>query len=277
MTLEGADEFYFDYIAPDGDILLLDRLCQSLFAVNQIVDVDEDLVDNEPGNIPGEDEGLVRFNCTNPTYTVPFGYQTTNFCGNSDAADFNLTVLMDLEASWSAPKDNVCESEDPFSLTDLINDDVQYIQPYHYMGSFEAAADTTFEENMNPPLITEIHYDWYGYDGDAADDHCVLYNYVDDAGTPFDYVDDQYEQLWICEGIEITAPVGTDLSCYGLVFYSDEVDANPATVYNALGTDVAYINVNGDLVETDVTNGVNMELYGTVAVSYTHLRAHETS
>ena len=265
MSLEGADEFYFDYIAPDGDILLLDRLCQSLFAVNQIVDVQEDLVDNEPGNIPGEDEGLVRFNCTNPTYTLPFGYQTSNYCGNSDAALFNLTVLMDLEASWSAPKTNVCENEDPFSLTDLINDDVQYIQPYHYMGSFEAAADTTFEENMNPPLITEIHYDWYGYDGDAADDHCVLYNYVDDAGTPFDYVDDQYEQLWICEGIEITAPVGTDLSCYGLVFYSDEVDANPASVYNALGTDVAYIDVNGQVVETDVTNGVNMELYGMVS------------
>ena len=264
MSLEGADEFYFDYIAPDGDILLLDRLCQSLFAVNQIVDVQEDLVDNQPGTIAGEDEGLVRFNCTNPTYTVPFGYQTANHCGNSAAAGFNLTVLMDLDASWSAPKTDVCESADPFSLTDLINDDVQFIQPYHYTGSFEASAETTLTENMNPPIITELHTDWYGYNEDAADDHCILYNYVDDAGTPFNFVDDQYEQLWICEGIEITAPVGTDLSCYGLVFYSDEVDGDPNSVYNALGHDVAYIDADGQIVETDVTNGIYMDLYGSV-------------
>ncbi len=271
LTEEGGDEFYYDYIAPDGDILDLDRLCWSLFAVNQIQGdsyednpLEEAGVDNENADPDGLDEGLVKFNCTNPTYTVPFGYQTVNACGSSAAAPFSLVVLMDIEEDWHAPKEPICSSEAPFSLTDLINDEVHYIQPYHYEGSFDVTHTETFTENVKPPAITEIHYRWYEYNEDASDDHCILYNYVDDNETPFNNEDDAYEQAWICEGVEISAPIGTDLSCYQLVVYSNHVDADSLSCSNALAHDVAWINEDGELVEQDVTNDVFIDLYGSV-------------
>ncbi len=273
----GADELYFDYIAPDGDILALDRLCRSLFTTSQTEGVDEtDGVDDDgtsdddtqptdPTDSEGaDDEGSVYFTCCVPTYTVPFGYATFNQCGVSAPATFNLTILMDLHAEWDAPKDNICDNE-VLNLTELISDTVQFIAPIKREGSYTASTSTTFDEVIPPPAITEIHYEYYNYDGAATDNHCVAYNYVDNAGTPFDAVDDSYETAYICEGIEISAPVNTDLSCYQLVIY-EENDIDPDSPSNALGADVAYINADGELVETDISEGIYMDLYGTVSV-----------
>ena len=57
------------------------------------IGLEEAGVDNEAG----QDDEVVYFNCSNPTYSIPFAYQTFNQCGFSAPATFYLTVLMDLE------------------------------------------------------------------------------------------------------------------------------------------------------------------------------------
>lgn len=288
LSEAGADELYWNYIAPDGDILNLDRICWSVFAVNQNVGAVTtpagipNTVGTQPGNAykhyaytgaieeagvdneQGLDEGVVRFNCSNPVYTLPFGYElTTTTCG-SNQATFFLTVLMDIEEDWNAPEEPICATDDAFELYDLIDDDVHYIQPYHQDGSWEDEETQTYDENAKPPFISELNFSWYDlYSGESADDHCILYNYVDNAGTPFDVNDDFYASEYICEGIEISAPTGTDLSCYSLVFFTN-TDVDAGNEPNALGQNIAYIDENGMLAETDIVNGVYMSLYGTI-------------
>jgi len=286
LTEAGADEYYYNYIAPDGDSFDLGRLCWQAFAVGQNIGnndahpngckfngytyaIEENGVDNQPGGLSNLDEEIVHFNCSNPVYTLPFHYQvpaTATSCG-SEEGTFYLTVMMDIEDSWSAPEEPVCANADAFSLTDLINDDVHYIQPYTRSGSFEASIDTTLEENMPAPYISEIHYDWYHYNGtgnyneDAADDHCILYNYYSGLSTP-NNADDQYNQEWICEGIEISGIAGTDLSCYELTFFTEEQLAGLNS--NATGYNVIYVGPDGLLHETDVANNEHMQLYGVI-------------
>lgn len=291
LSAAGADEFYYNYIAPGATGQLhLDRLCWQLFAVRQNVGsvdnsptateygsnvqynaythgIEEGADDDQPGGLPNLDEDVVHFNCSNPVFTLPFAYQvppTASTCG-SDVATFYLTVLMDLEELWNAPESPICSGDDPFSLTDLIDDDVHYIQPYHIEGQFTASMDTVLKENAEPPYFSEIHYDYYEYNQDATDDHCIAYNYVDDHGTPANLNDDSYETQWICEGIEISAPVGTDLSCYKLAFFTDDnIDLGHIEGQGALGIDVMYLNANGQLVETDIVDNNFMTLYGII-------------
>lgn len=294
LSALGGDNYYYNYIAPNGDMFRLERLCWQLFAVGQNVgqntnhpngckfngytpfEIEEFEVDNEPGGLSNLDEEIVHFNCANPVYTLPFAYQvppTSTSCGSTEGV-FYLTILMDIEDQWSAPEAPVCANSGEFSLTDLINDEVHYIQPYTRTGSFEASLDTTLEENMPAPYLSEIHYQWYAQYGvtqvgtdasneaaNAADDHCILYNFYAGLNTPSN-ADDAYNQLWICEGIEISAPVGTDLSCYQLAFFRENI--LPDNEANGIGVNVTYVGPDGLLHQTNVAQGNFMQLYGTI-------------
>lgn len=294
LSALGGDDYYYNYIAPNGDVFKIERLCWQLFAVGQNVgqntnhpngckfngytpfEIEEFEVDDQPGGLSNLDEEIVHFNCANPVYTIPFAYQvppTSTSCGSTEGI-FYLTVLMDIEDQWSAPEVPVCANSDDFSLTDLINDEVHYIQPYTRTGSFEASVDTTFEENMPAPYLSELHYQWYAQYGvsqigtaqnavasNASDDHCILYNFYSGLNTP-NNSDDSYNQLWICEGIEISAPAGTDLSCYQLAFFKEEV--LPNTVANGIGVNVTYVGPDGLLHQTNVAQNSFMQLYGIV-------------
>lgn len=265
MTEAGADELYYNYIAPSGDILNQGRLCPSLFVTNQVEGKNEIQNMLEEGGIDNEegyDDDLVFFTCANPTYTLPFNYQLLTGCG-SNLAQFNLTVLMDIEEDWSLPKESICENADPLNLTQLIDDTVHYILPTELEGSFTATKTETFAENMKPAQITEIHNQWYDYDGEPTDDHHVTYNYVDDNGTPFNNQDDTYTKWNFTEGIELSAPTGTDLSCYQLVFYGDQ-DVNPNSPNSSLGVNILYIDSTGLPNETDIDDGEYMQLYGSI-------------
>lgn len=294
LSLAGADEYYYNYIAPNGDVLNLNNLCWQLFAVGQNVgqnnnhpngckfngytpfELEEAGVDNEPTGLPNLDEEIVHFNCSNPVYTLPFAYQvpaTSTSCGSTEGI-FYLTILMDIEDNWSAPEVPVCANADAFSLTDLIDDEVHYIQPYTRTGSFEASITEEFEENMPAPFLSELHYQWYNQfgvstvgtpqnaaAGNASDDHCILYNFYTGLNTP-NNSDDAYNQLWICEGIEISAPVGTDLSCYKLAFFREQ--SLPGSNFTGTGVNITYVNANGLLQQTNVAQNQFMQLYGTI-------------
>jgi hypothetical protein len=277
----GADELYFDYVAPNGDVMHLDRLCHTIFVGGQIVNT-APWVNPENGLQGGINDGdVVRFECQTQTYTIPFTYQIlgngSTTC-SSDAAAFFLTVLMDYEENWngSAPgsadpavheagdhgyevlKEGVCDYSET-NLNQYIDDVVHFIPPMHFEGSYDTTATFTFEENVKNPDFTELHYSHYGYPGTAADDHCVVYNFIDDNNTPFDNTDDSFDSWNFCEGIEISAEVGSELSCYGLVFYT-----NNSPNGRGLATDVTYIGVDGMPHTTDVANGIYMQLYGRV-------------
>jgi len=278
-----ADELYFEYIAPNGDILDLDRLCHVLFTGGQIINT-ADYVNVENGDTNGDgtsnnnDDDEVEFTCETMTYTLPFGYQLlpggpgTTQCGSNQAI-FYLTILMDGEENWNnysidnpegTLKTAVCDYSTT-NLNTLIDDEVHWIAPIKAEGSVDESETFTFEENVKDPLITELKYKSYadGCSFTAADDHCVLYNYVDDNNTPFNGTDDQYTNLQFCDGIEISAPVGTELSCYALVFYNNN-DLLPQTPANGAAFDVTYIAANGLPATTKVSNGRYMQLYGLV-------------
>lgn len=278
-----ADELYFEYIAPNGDILDLDRLCHVLFTGGQIINT-ADYVNVENGDTNGDgtsnnnDDDEVEFTCETMTYTLPFGYQLlpggpgTTQCGSNQAI-FYLTILMDGEENWNnysidnpegTLKTAVCDYSTT-NLNTLIDDEVHWIAPIKAEGSVDESETFTFEENVKDPLITELKYKSYadGCSFTAADDHCVLYNYVDDNNTPFNGTDDQYTNLQFCDGIEISAPVGTELSCYALVFYNNN-DLLPQTSANGAAFDVTYIAANGLPATTKVSNGRYMQLYGLV-------------
>lgn len=280
----GADELYFDYVAPNGDVLKLNQLCATLFVGGQIVNTAPWV--NQENQVPGngfQDGDVVRFECQTQTYTIPFNY---SFSGNgtgtvcaSDNAVFYLTVLQDYEENWngSAPgidsptgshtpgahgydvlKNGVCNGSET-NLNQYIDDIVHYIQPVHYEGSFDTTKTFTFAENVKLPYFSELHYSHYGYPGAAADDHCVIYNYIDNGGTPFNTDDDEFDSWNFCEGIELSAEAGTELSCYGLVFYAPNSPNG-----RGLAVDVTYIGVDGMPHTTDVANGVYMQLYGRI-------------
>ncbi|MBK9461993.1 MAG: hypothetical protein IPN94_21845 [Sphingobacteriales bacterium] len=316
-----GDELYYDYIAPNGDVMHLDRLCHTLFVGKQTINTagnydydpdapNEDLDDyyswnggqygdpsngdvNNDGVVDHNDGDVVEFTCSTMTYTIPFSYQIlpggpgTTQCG-SNTAVFFLTVLMDGEENWNnypitgtpnpdggplpgGPDDTdpegilksaVCDYTE-HNLNTYIDDTVHWIAPIRAEGSYEQTANCTFAENIEDPIISEIEYQHYDYQGAAADDHCVVYNYADDHNTPFNVEDDTYEALQFCEGIEISAGEGTELSCYSLVFYSDQ-DVDLQSPSNALAYDVWYIGADGMPHKTDVANGVYMQLYGLV-------------
>ena len=278
----GADELYFDYVAPNGDIIDLDKLCHVLFVGGQIVNTAPWVnQENEAAGGGFEDDDVVTFECQTQTYTIPFGYQVLGngqtTCSSEEAVFF-LTVLMDYEENWngSAPgsadpeiheagdhgyevlKEGVCDYSET-NLNQYIDDIVHFIPPTHFEGSFDTTATFTFEENVKNPEVSELHYSHYGYTGTAADDHCVVYNFIDDNNTPFNNDDDTFKNWNFCEGIEISAEVGTELSCYGLVFYT-----NSSPNGRGLGADVTYIGVDGMPHTTDVANGSYMQLYGRV-------------
>lgn len=275
----GADEFYFDYIAPSGDILDMSRLDLTLFLGGQTVGVEEfDPITGDP-----LDNNLVEFSCANPTYSIPFNYNVVYEvpCVPADqlTGDFNLTVLMDIEDDWMSPM-VVCENQDPFNLTHLIDDGVQWIQPV--MKSIDTFKTETLELNNYPaPRITEIIYNDYGATSSSIDDHCVLYNYID--LNEFGLTDDPqsaYGTQRFCEGVEISGLTGTDLSCYALAFYdfgeiNQEEPIEDQATY-ALLYDVLYIGPDGLPVETDVQTAADdnldcpfgsnrlMQLYGNI-------------
>jgi hypothetical protein len=222
------------------------------------------------------DDDEVEFTCETMTYTIPFGYQLlpgspgSTQCGSNQAI-FYLTVLMDGEENWnnysiSNPegvlKEAVCDYSEN-NLNTYIDDIVHWISPIKRTGTFDTTATYTFEENIKDPLITELKYKDYGYSGPAADDHCVVYNYVDDNNTPFNAQDDNFTNARFCDGIEISAPEGTELSCYSLVFYSDN-NILPQTPANGAGFDVTYINAMGVPAKTLIANGRYMQLYGLI-------------
>lgn len=249
-----VNEFYFDYIAPNGQILNTDRFCWSLF-------INGKEIRDEFANATDADEiDLAK----NQVYPISFKYELfDNVCG-SDTAVMDLVIFMDYEESWDLDIDEVMCANDSINLSNRINDDVHFITPYRKEGTFTATIDKLFDENMKPPFMSEIHYQYYDYDDFSADEHCVSYNYIDDVNnTPLDLSDDRYEQWDFCEGIEISAPVGTDLSCYALVFYTEN-GIDPTTVPNALGHDVIYMGENGLPIETDIADDKYMQLYGTV-------------
>lgn len=255
MTVAGNDEFYFDYIAPHGGNLKLDRLCWSLFTVSQVEGAEEGNVDT------GDDNNKVEFTCSNPTYTLPFNYELlTGPCG-SNMAQFKLTVLMDVEDRWVLPKNNICENQ-TINLTDAISDKNHWYSGIERQGDFSAEKTMTFAENLWAPYITEIHASYYDYTGEPSDDHHITYNYAtqDNPQFPNDY---DYHQAYFTEGIEISAPVGTDLSCYQLVFYKEQ-DLNPNNPPTALGVNVTYIDSTGLPRETDIDDNEYVQLYGSI-------------
>lgn len=256
---DSQEEFYYDYIAPDGDILYMDRLCRTLFVVSQVVDTNIEPVD---------------FTCGQPTYTLPFTYETMTDCGFVINATWNLTMLMDLDDRWGENhlyEDQIgkvtvaeafCEN-DTLVLTELIDEEAQFIAPTEITGSFDTTIVVTLDENKRNPIISEIHYADYGYDA-SIDDHCVNYNYVNNNGTPFNNMDDTYATCSFCEGIELSGFTDSELSCYALVFYDDNSPnaGNGGSPANALMVDVTYIGPDGEPITTDVSEGKYMQLYG---------------
>jgi len=256
---DSKEEFYYDYIAPDGDVLYMDRLCRTLFVVSQVVNTNIEPVD---------------FTCGQPTYTLPFTYETMTDCGFVINATWNLTMLMDLDDRWgenhlheaTMGKITVAEAfceNDTLVLTELIDEEAQFIAPTELTGSFDTTIVVTLDENKRNPFITEIHYADYGFDA-SIDDHCVNYNYVNNNGTPFNNLDDTYATCSFCEGIELSGFTDSELSCYALVFYDDNSPnaGNGGSPANALMVDVTYIGPDGEPVTTDVAEGKYMQLYG---------------
>ncbi|MCB0514828.1 MAG: T9SS type A sorting domain-containing protein [Bacteroidetes bacterium] len=253
----GEDMFYYDYIAPQGDILQLWRLDRTLFVGGQTVVVEEyDPVTGDPA-----DNNLVEFTCANPTITLPFNYGVLATVPCVDVAalsgEFDLTILMDIEEDWMSPM-VVCENADPMNLTHFISDDVQWIQPVHKEVTITETASLDLN-NYPAPFISEFIYNDYGAASASIDDHCVIYNYID-----LDLLNSNTSPTLargtqrFCEGVEISGLTGTDLSCYALAFYSfDEINAEDPIIDEnefALLYDVTYIGPDGLPVSTAVQN-----------------------
>lgn len=258
----GADELYWDYIAPNGDIFAMDRLCWSLFVASQTVSMEE--TDPVTG---GVDNDLVEFNCATPTYTASFEYtrpEDLDCIDGNHTFFFDVTVLMDIEDDWTLVDSSyVCENGGPYNLTEMIDDGVHWIQPSEFPGNYSVTE--TFERSCSllpEPFISEFHYDDYENDQTAtassSPEHCVIYQYYDANGSVAIYEDNTIQTMQFCEGVEISGLVGTDLSCYDLVFYNTAViSLEEGVVRNdsldfGLMYNVTYIGPNGVPVQTDI-------------------------
>lgn len=250
LAPNASNEFFYDYIAPDGDILHLDRFCWSLFV---------------GGRMYADPAGPVDLS-KNQTLDVNFNYELLNPICGSNVANFRLTVLMDNEEWWTAPN-SVCEDGGLVNLNDLIDESVHFIEPeVSNDGTYSQTTTCTYEEDIEPPFMSELNLDNFELDIPAADGHCIAYNFFNTNGTPSNPADDFVDSWDICEGVEVSGAVGQDLSCYSLVFYgyNAAIDAVPNSPYNAIPIDVTYITPDGLLETTDVINGEYMPLYGTI-------------
>jgi len=276
-----AGEFYYDWIAPNGNVFDLCNLCESLFVGGKVV-TENDVFTGDTDDLDAVGPNSLVFDLRkNQVYPLCVNYASgtggggvTNPCvsDNSDAeSSACLYVLMDYDEYWEAPR-FVCEGQGPLKLTSLYMDSIQFIPPYRISGSTLFQATFLIEDNTPPPLISEINYAFQdviqGSNSSVfLDDHCVLYNFVNDQGTA-DLFDDTYEQMNFCEGIEISAPLGTELSCYALVFYRNANTINApgscVAAVNGIGVDVVYIGADGLPHQTNYATGHYLQLYGTV-------------
>jgi|GEM_PF-2759523 len=273
-----AEEFYYDYIAPNGDILNMCNLCPSLFVGGLVVQEDE-LFTYGPGSGGDMDSDLetdILFDFTkNQVYPVCFNY---TFPGSPEASacasegvDNELCIyIMSKEQNyWEGPR-FLCEGmSTPVNLNTLLMDSIQFVGPHLLYGSVEAEITETFTENMKAPMITEINYIYHDIEDDlgggdvTTDNHCITYNYVPSTVGQPDNTND-YEARYICEGIEISAEYGTELSCYALIFYHNSTVYGNEGPANGAGIDVIYLGADGLLHATNINEGIYMQLYGTV-------------
>ncbi len=216
--LEAATMEYILDVLPNGDILQLHEIDPTMFA--------------------------------NEEYSkLALGYSTGQgtACGPTDGSPLTLTVLMDINEEWDLP-DNICEDSDPISLTSLILDEVQYIQPTCFSDFLEIDSTVSGPAVNTGPFISEFNYENYGFNGggegeESIDDHC----FFQDVDFNFNGVLSPAEtNVPFCEGVEISGPIGTDLSCYALVMYRNE-DPVGGLMY-----DTWYIGEDGAAYYTDV-------------------------
>ncbi len=266
-----AEENYFDYISPNGDILDLSHFHSTLFVGG--------LVANESnvytGGTDGDSDSGVLFDFTKNqvlpicfTYQVPSG-TPEDLCADSDVC---LYVMMDYEEMWTAPS-FICEGDGVQNMNNWITQDVSFV-PFTVQatGSHTFSANIECDENIPSLFISEINY--FGKDVTSTDEHCVTYNYIDGAFgggflNSYNPAEDN-QTVKFCDGVEISGLTGTDLSCYQLIFYRPEPTLVATGVQStALSYDVVYIDSRGFPVTTDVENLVYMNLYGTIDDDFT--------
>ncbi len=268
-----AEENYFDYIAPNGDILDLSHFDPTLF-VGGLVANESDVYS---AGADGDSDGTntVSFDFTkNQVLPICFNYQvpsggTESLCADTDVC---LYVMMDYEEYWEAPA-FICEGDGEQNMNDWILETVSFV-PFTIQdsGSQTFSANIECDENIPSLFISELNY--FGKNVTSTDEHCITYNYIQDAfagggfgGVTFIDYNPATDNVTVkfCDGVEISGLTGTDLSCYQLVFYRPD----PTLVANgvqssSLSYDVVYIDENGFPVSTDVENLVYMDLYGTI-------------
>lgn len=261
-----AEENYFDYISPNGDILELDHFHPTLF-VGGLVANESDVY---TAGTDGDDDTGVLFDFTKNqvlpicfTYQVPSG-TPEDLCGDTNVC---LYVMMDYEELWTAPS-FICEGDGVQNMNNWIDQTVSFV-PFteQYSGSHTFTTSDDAVENIPSLFISEINY--FGKDVTSTDEHCVTYNYIDGAfngGVFNDYNPGEDNQtVKFCDGIEISGLSGTDLSCYQLIFYRpDPTLVATGSNSSSLAYDVVYIDDRGFPVSTDVENLVYMDLYGTI-------------
>lgn len=266
-----AEENYFDYIAPNGDILDLSHFDATLF-VGGLVANESDVY--TAGSDSDSDSGILFDFTKNQVLPVCFTYQVPSgtpedLCADSDVC---LYVMMDYEEYWEAPS-FLCEGDGIQNMNNWITEDVSFV-PFtdKYTGSHTFSTNLTDLENIPSLFISEINY--FGKDVTSTDEHCVTYNYIAGAfggGFLNDYNPAEDNQtVKFCDGVEISGLTGTDLSCYQLIFYRpDPTLVATAGSSTSLSYDVVYIDERGFPVTTDVENLVYMDLYGTIDDDFT--------
>ncbi|MEZ4886735.1 MAG: T9SS type A sorting domain-containing protein [Chitinophagales bacterium] len=271
-----AEENYFDYISPNGDILDLSHFDATLF-VGGLVATESAVY---TAGSDGDSDAGVLFNFTkNQVLPIGFTYQVPSgtpeaLCADSDV---NLFVMMDYEEYWQAPA-FICEGDGVQNMNDWILQTVSFV-PFTVQasGSHTFTANIECDENIPSLFISELNY--FGKNVTSTDEHCVTYNYIQDAfaaggfgGVTFIDYNPATDNVTVkfCDGVEISGLTGTDLSCYQLIFYRpDPTLVASGQQSTSLAYDVVYIGRNGIPVSTDVENLVYMNLYGTIDDDYT--------
>ncbi len=273
-----AEENYFNYISPNGDILALDHFDATLFVGGLVANENDIYTAGSDGDSDGSNDVLFDFtkNQVLPicfTYSVPSG-APEDLCGDNNVCIF---IMKDYMEAWEAPA-FICEGSGEQNMNSWILEDVDFI-PF----TVQASASQTFsasidcDENLPSLFISELNY--FGKDVTSTDEHCVTYNYIQDAfagggfgGLTFIDYNPATDNVTVkfCDGVEISGLTGTDLSCYQLIFYRpDPTLAATGSQSTSLSYDVVYIDDNGIPVSTDVENLVYMDLYGTIDDDFT--------
>ncbi len=276
-TGSSSEEFYYDFIAPNGDILNMCNLCPTLFVGGLAVQEDEALTygPGTGGDLDSDDENDILFDFRkNQVYPVCFSYTFPGMPQQSECApeadsDLCIYIMSQEQNFWEGPR-FLCEGmSTPVNLNTLLMDSIQFVGPHKLWGSVEATIEKEFTENMKAPIITEVNYVYHDIQDDlgggdvTTDNHCISYNYVPTSvGTPNSA--DDYHTRYICEGIEISGEAGTELSCYALVFYHNSTVYGDNSPANGAAQDVIYLGADGLLHATNINEGQYMQLYGTI-------------